>query len=253
MAVTIGWWTIDVMDAASLASFWEQLLGWRRIHEDPDDGIALAPPGPLRWGTGLLLYTDHTSGAKRGKNPAHLDLRPADQAAAVQRARSLGATRVDIGQGDDVSWEVLADPEGDEFCVLRADGSVPDGLDVAAWTLDAHDVEATAAFWRGLLGWDEVERDDHSVQLRDPAGEAHDLLVWHTSGRTPGKNRVHPDLIPSGTEDDPDARPRAVARALELGASRVDIGQGEVGWDVLADPDGNEFCILQPRGWTPAT
>ena len=54
------------------------------------------------------------------KNRLHLDLRPEDQAAEVARLEALGATRVDVGQGDDVTWVVLADPEGNEFCVLRA-------------------------------------------------------------------------------------------------------------------------------------
>jgi Glyoxalase-like domain len=53
------------------------------------------------------------------KNRLHLDLRPQDQAAEVARLENLGARRVDIGQGDDVSWVVLADPDGNEFCVLK--------------------------------------------------------------------------------------------------------------------------------------
>ena len=57
---------------------------------------------------------------KSVKNRLHIDLRPDDQAAEVARIEALGATRVAVGQGGDVSWVVLADPEGNEFCVLRA-------------------------------------------------------------------------------------------------------------------------------------
>ncbi len=57
---------------------------------------------------------------KSVKNRLHLDLRPVDQAAEVARLESLGAKRVSIGQGEDASWVVMADPEGNEFCVLRA-------------------------------------------------------------------------------------------------------------------------------------
>jgi Glyoxalase-like domain len=57
---------------------------------------------------------------KLNKNRIHFDLRPDDQAAEVERLEGLGAKRIDIGQGDDVSWVVMADPEGNEFCVLRA-------------------------------------------------------------------------------------------------------------------------------------
>jgi hypothetical protein len=59
---------------------------------------------------------------KVGKNRLHLDLRPGDQAAEVARLESLGARPVDVGQGTDVSWVVMADLDGNEFCVLRAFG-----------------------------------------------------------------------------------------------------------------------------------
>jgi predicted enzyme related to lactoylglutathione lyase/catechol 2,3-dioxygenase-like lactoylglutathione lyase family enzyme len=251
MAVTIGWWTVDVQDAPGLARFWEELLGWQRLFEDPDEGIALVPPGEPRMGQGFLLYTEHETGPEQGKNPAHLDLRPADQAAAVGRALTLGATRADVGQGDDVSWEVLADPEGNEFCILAADGSVGDGLHVESWALDVGDVGRAVAFWGGLLGWEEVLRGDDYARLGDPTGEAIPLDLLYTPDVRATKNRVHPDLVPAGDEDDDDARPRVVARALDLGARRVDIGQGDVTWEVLADPEDNEFCVLGPRGWQP--
>jgi predicted enzyme related to lactoylglutathione lyase len=249
MALTIGWWTIDVTDAAALAPFYEGLLGWQRLFEDADEGIALVPPGDLRWGGhGLLLYMEHGTGPKRTKNPAHPDLRPADQQATVERALSLGAQRVDIGQGK-VSWEVLADPEGNELCVLSADGSVGQGVALEAWALDVTDVDRASRFWSALLGWDVIEREDGYAQLRDPGrtGIALDLLQVPDAPK--GKNRVHPDLIPSGAEGDVDAQPREVARALTLGAARVDIGQGDATWEVLVDPDGNELCVLAPRGF----
>ncbi|MBW3659451.1 MAG: hypothetical protein KY457_12490, partial [Actinobacteria bacterium] len=250
-AVTIGWWTIDVADAPALAPFYEELLGWTRLFDDPDEGIALVPPGDLVWGRGLLLYMEHATGPKRTKNPAHLDLRPADQAAEVARALSLGATRVDVGQGE-VAWEVLADPEGHEFCILAADGSVTDGLAVDSWALDVTDLERATAFWSRLLGWDVTVHDGGAyTELTDPSGGAYALDLLVTTDARDTKNRVHPDLLPSGEEDDDEARPREVERALSLGATRVDIGQGDTSWDVLADPEGNEFCILRPRGWSP--
>ena len=66
-----------------------------------------------------LLFLKVPEG-KQVKNRLHLDLRPEDQAAEVARAEALGATRTSVGQGDDVTWVVLADPEGNEFCILRA-------------------------------------------------------------------------------------------------------------------------------------
>jgi catechol 2,3-dioxygenase-like lactoylglutathione lyase family enzyme len=110
---------IDTQDPAKLASFWEAALGWRRTHEE-DDEVVLEPPAgsPEDGVVPDLLFLKVPEG-KAGKNRLHIDLRPADQAAEVARLESLGARRVDVGQGD-VSWVVLADPDGNEFCVLRA-------------------------------------------------------------------------------------------------------------------------------------
>jgi catechol 2,3-dioxygenase-like lactoylglutathione lyase family enzyme len=256
MALTIGWWTTDVDDAESLAPFYEQLLGWHRVYEDPAEGIALAPPGaPQFGGHGLLLYLEHGTGPKTSKNPAHPDLRPVDQAAAVDLALRLGAQRVDIGQGD-VSWTVMTDPGGNELCILAADGTVdasttPAGIALEAWVLDVADRDRAAAFWRDLLGWMPVDEDEAGVRLADPAGLAVPLDLYRVPDERRTKNRVHPDLVPSGERGDDAAQAREVERALDLGARRADIGQGETSWTVLVDPEGNEFCILSARGWDP--
>ena len=102
---------IDAADPPALARFWSELLGWE-ITDDDDEEVALEGDGSVL----LLLKVPDT---KVVKNRLHLDLRPDDQAAEVARAEALGARRVDIGQGDQ-TWVVLADPEGNEFCILRA-------------------------------------------------------------------------------------------------------------------------------------
>ena len=89
-------------------------------------------------------------------------------------------------------------------------------------------------------------RDAESVRLRDPAGIGDDLLILHTPDHKMVKNRVHPDLIPDGEPGDEATREREIQRVLDLGGWHADIGQGDVGWSVMADPDGNEFCILKP-------
>jgi hypothetical protein len=236
----LGSWTIDALDAPTLARFWEELLGWPRLSTD-DNGVALVPQLPPTLGQGFMLYAKHGTGPKRHKNRAHLDLRGPAQQAMVAGAIELGAQPVDVGQGDDVSWEVLADPEGNEFCILAGPADEPA---VEGWVLDANDLDTVAGFWAELLGWDEVDRGDDEVLLRDPAGAAHDLLILWSPDPKQGKNRVHPDLFPDGPGED--ARQAEVGRALDLGATRADIGQGDVPWSVLADPEGNEFCILLP-------
>ena len=109
---------IDTVDPARLATFWQVALGWRRTHEAADEVVLEPPAGSPEDGVVPDLLFSLVSAGRQGKNPLHLDLRPRDQAAEVARLEELGARRTDIGQGPDVSWVVLADPDGNEFCVL---------------------------------------------------------------------------------------------------------------------------------------
>jgi len=111
---------IDSDDPARLATFWQEALGWRRTHEQDDEVVLEPPAGSPEDGIVPDLLFLRVQEGKAGKNRLHLDLRPTDQAAEVARLEGLGARRVDVGQSDEVSWVVLADPEGNEFCVLRA-------------------------------------------------------------------------------------------------------------------------------------
>jgi catechol 2,3-dioxygenase-like lactoylglutathione lyase family enzyme len=118
----------------------------------------------------------------------------------------------------------------------------------AQWTLDVRDPERMAAFWSAALGYEIDRGEDGSAMLFPPAGappEMRNLWLQNTGGPKQGKNRFHPDLRP--TDGDVD---KAVARLLELGATHADIGQnGDEAFVVLADPEGNEFCVLkqEPR------
>ena len=105
---------IDAHDLPGLARFWAEALGWRILSERERE-VVIGPDETAPVGICFMPVTDH----KAVKNRLHLDLAPDDQAAEVERIVGLGARRVDIGQGDQKSWVVLADPEGNEFCVLR--------------------------------------------------------------------------------------------------------------------------------------
>ncbi|MEH1102271.1 VOC family protein [Micromonospora sp. CPCC 205561] len=105
--------TVDARDPARLARWWAEALGYQVVAEKPDEveirrsadrlpGIVFVPAG----------------GDKETKNRLHIDLRPDDREAEVERLVDMGARHVDVGQGD-VARTVLADPEGNEFCVLR--------------------------------------------------------------------------------------------------------------------------------------
>jgi predicted enzyme related to lactoylglutathione lyase len=113
------------------------------------------------------------------------------------------------------------------------------------WTLDVHDVDRMAAFWSQALGYRIEPGDQGDAHLRPPAGNGDKLSVWlqPTDAPKAGKNRNHPDLV---VEDgDVDAE---VSRLVALGASHADVGQkGDEGFVVLADPEGNEFCLLLVR------
>ena len=104
---------IAARDPAALGRWWCEALEWVVVDDDPP--VFEIQPQPNRL-PGILFLP--LLDAKASKNRLHIDLRPDDQAAEVERLIALGARRVDIGQGD-VSWVVLADPEGNEFCVLQ--------------------------------------------------------------------------------------------------------------------------------------
>jgi catechol 2,3-dioxygenase-like lactoylglutathione lyase family enzyme len=115
------WWSVEVdsADHRTLARFWAEVLGYRVVFE-ADDEVAIAKDEE----TWPRLVFGPVPEAKAGKNRLHIDLNPDDQGAEVARLEGLGARRVDIGQGD-VRWVVLADPEGNEFCVLTHHAEQP--------------------------------------------------------------------------------------------------------------------------------
>jgi hypothetical protein len=111
---------IDSVDPAPLARWWADLLGWRITFEGPDEVVLEPPEGSPEDGVCPDMLFARVPETKQVKNRLHIDLRPDDQALAVARAEALGARRVDVGQTEAVSWVVMADPEGNEFCILRA-------------------------------------------------------------------------------------------------------------------------------------
>ena len=236
----------DARDPARLARFWSALLGWE-IADEADDEVDVWPagysyPDPVA----VPLVFVPVPERKSGKNRVHLDLASgsaAHQAELVSRARDLGGGPVDIGQGE-VPWVVMADPEGNEFCVLEPRDVYRDTGPVAAILTDCADPAALARFWTGAAGWPVARTEDHLVGLRSPAGVGPYLEFLRVPGHKTVKNRVHPDVAPYRGED-PAAE---VARLRAAGATLADVGQGpDVSWTVLADPEGNEFCVLSPR------
>jgi predicted enzyme related to lactoylglutathione lyase len=109
--------------------------------------------------------------------------------------------------------------------------------------VDAHDLRSLAEFWAEALGWRVLSAREREVVV-GPSVDAPVGLCFMPAGSTRKtvKNRVHLDLTTSAEDRDAE-----IERLKALGATEVDIGQGEVGWTVLADPEGNEFCVVRPK------
>ncbi|HEY2813731.1 MAG TPA: VOC family protein [Acidimicrobiales bacterium] len=230
----------DANDPVRLARFWASALGWE-IDDETADEIGVLPTD----GTRFILIFVAVPEPKTSKNVIHLDLvseSVAHQREVVDRLIRLGAQHVDIGQGSDADDVVLADPEGNEFCVvLRGEFLADTGFVGAVVFEPAH--PATGYFWGDAIGWPVVYDQDGDVAIRAPDGHGPFITFGPPGVAKSGKNRLHLDLAPLAEDD----QATEVDRLIALGAGRVEIGQGDVSWVVLADPDGNEFCVLSPR------
>jgi Glyoxalase-like domain len=237
---------VDANAPARLARFWASALNWV-IPDEAADEVDVCPAGysyPDPAAVPLVFVP--VPEPKNGKNRVHLDLASsslAHQADLVARLRRLGASPVDLGQGD-VPWVVLADPEGNEFCVLEPRGIYRDTGPVAAILTDCADPAALGRFWAEAAGCQVAYAEEHITGLRAPSGVGPYLEFLRVPDAKTEKNRLHPDVAPY-RGDDPAAE---VARLRQLGATPADVGQGgDENWTVLADPEGNEFCVLSPR------
>ncbi|MGI5267695.1 VOC family protein [Nonomuraea sp. CA-218870] len=233
---------IKAQDDSALGRFWARALGWDVSSEAP--GVTnLEPPGFRRpdaaaFSIDLVGVPD----PETVKYRVHLDLATtsaAHQAELVARLKELGATPADVGQGD-VPWTVLADPEGNVFCVLEPREIYRDTGQIAAVVVDCDDPRVMARFWDEALDWTLLEVTDDHARLRSAEGAGPYLEFLRTPGERTWWNRVHLDLLPIPVED----QEAEVARLRTLGATAADVGQGDVPWKVLADPEGNEFCVL---------
>ena len=118
MDIRIQCVVVDAHDCKLLAAFWSQALGWRITYQSENEWCIEPPEGSPEVDVAPDILFVRVPDRKTTKNRLHLDLRPKDQAAQIRRLIHLGARKVDVGQSSDDSWVVLADPEGNEFCVL---------------------------------------------------------------------------------------------------------------------------------------
>lgn len=236
------------VDAPAVGRFWAQALGWTAYPGEAGVTTYVGPPGGLVWPHPVAVGIDVVPVPRAktaAKNRLHLDLATtsaAHQAELVARLTALGATPADVGQGD-VPWTVLADPEGNEFCVLEPREVYRDTGPIAALVVDCTDPRAMARFWGEALEWTVHEVDGDHATLRSAGGAGPYLEFLRTPGGKTAPDRLHLDLLPLPGDD----RAAEVARLRALGATDLDVGQGDVPWTCLTDPDGHEFCVLAPH------
>ncbi|TDC38405.1 VOC family protein [Micromonospora sp. KC213] len=223
--------TFDAHDADRLARFWADLLG-REVVEGA--GGALLPGGDTQ--LGLRFVSSRTE--KVGPNRMHLHLTstdPADQQHMVTTALTLGAAHLDIGQRPEEGHIVLADPEGNEFCVIEPGNGFLAGCGLLG-ELACDGTRGVGLFWSEALGWPLVWDQDQETAIQSPHGGT--KVAWGGPPVAPKEawNRQRFDLVPTGGDQRAE-----VDRLVSLGATCLDVdADGAV---VLADPDGNEFCV----------
>ena len=236
---------IDSADPPTLARWWASALGWEVAHESGDESDVEPPSGE----PGITLTFVPVQDKRVLKNRIHLDLRSntlAEQDDLIQRLMAGGAVEADIGQGD-VPWAVLADPEGNEFCVLEPRPEYAKTGSLAAIVVDAVDPELMARFWAAAAGWN-LHEHEGLYDLVPPGGAGPWLEFVPTKEPHTVKNRLHLDVAPFSGDD----QRAEVLRLMGVGALRAEVGQSEaapgaVTWVVLTDPEENEFCVLSPR------
>lgn len=222
----------DALDAERLARFWSTLLGRPVV-----DGTTI-PDG----GSGFRIAFVPSTSPKAGQNRIHLDLTSTSLSAQrelVDRAIELGARHVDIGQSPEEQHFVLADPKGNEFCVIEPDNQFLADTDLIG-AVNCDGTQALGYFSHAALGWPLIWDQDQETVIQAPNGGS--KVTWSGPPLIPRHGRDRLRLVISPTSQDVDTE---VERLVSLGATLLDSGGGER--PVLADPDGNEFTV-RPQG-----
>ena len=231
---------VDAVDPQRLGRFWEAVLGGERLTDEPEGfETRLAIEG----GPVLDLCFQRVPDPPFEQPRLHLDLSGgARQTQEVERTLELGARYLDVGQRD-VPWVVLADPEGNPYCVMEDRVAYVDTGPIAALPLDSADPNRDAEFWSWLTGWIEVPgvapRSLRHASMRGPLLE----MCPERVRKGTSKNRLHLD-IRLETGEDPD---EIAAKIVEFGGREFYPDWGELPWRFFTDPSGNEFCVLQTR------
>ena len=225
------------IDPQRLAEFWSGLLGWTSTAR-ADGSTALTPTADCGFGLEFVL----TREPKVHPNSMHFDLTSTsldNQRATVARALGLGAQHIDVGQRPEEGHVVLADPEGNELCVVGPGNHfLADCGFVGALACDGS--PAVGHFWSRALGWPLVWDQGEETAIRSPEGGPKISWGGTAPAATFGPARVRFHVAPSAVSD----AATEMERLLALGATRLDAANHDVQGVVMADPDGTAFHLL---------
>lgn len=247
MSLRIVQVNIKAADEVGLGRFWADALGWDVSSEGP--GVINLVPADIVWPDPAAVCVDLVRVPDPGtvKYRAYLELATASadqKAEMLARLRSLGAS-AQAPAPDGFPGTLLADPEGNVFSVLDPEASPQDTGPIAAVVVPCADPRAMAEFWDAAVDWTLHEVTDDHARLRSAKGVGPYLELRRTApAAEPVWTRIHLDVMPYAGDD----QAAEVDRLHALGAADVDLGQGpDASWKVLADPEGNDFCVLRPR------
>ena len=231
MALRLEAVTFEVADADAVAAFWAGLLD-RQILAEPGGG--LVPGDKLQVGLRFVTSDSKQVGPRR----LHLHLTsssPEHQQRTVETALRLGGRHIDVGQGPDDPHVVLADPGGNELCVIEPGNNYLAGTGyLGEVTCDG--TRDVGLFWRDALGWPLVWDENEQTAVQSPLGGT--KISWDSWGgppveRTTGRNRQRFDLVTADPASEAE-------RLVSLGATRLADRSDRV---EMADPNSNEFGL----------
>ena len=239
MACRLAAVSFDSADPLRLARFWGDLLGWK-LARDPSDCVTLVRADGAGFGFQFRIAQEQ----EPGRNERHLHLTSSsaeDLRQTVARALGLGAHHLDVGQRPEEGHVVLADPEGNEFCVIEPGNKYLAGCGFMAEITCAGSREV-GSFWSEALGWPLVWDQGLQTAIQSPQGGA--KVSWDEEGMPAAwRNRLRFVVAPVGARD----LQAEGERLVSLGAARVGQSEDRARVIVMADPDGCEFFLLRAR------
>lgn len=230
---------LDACDPGRVARFWAEVLGWD--FRDEAEGSVVVPPDDC---PAYRIVVREVDTPKTGQNRIHLDLTsssPEAMQARISRVLDLGGRRIDVGQTPQDRHEVLADPEGNEFCVIEPGNNFLADTGVIG-AINCDGTQAVGYFWSEVLGWPLVWDEDEETAIQAPNGGS--KITWSGPPLMPRQGRDRLRLVLAVAADvELDA---AVSRLVALGATRTDANHADAdGVEVaMSDPDGNAFRVL---------